>query len=250
MTRRTRNLRTAVLAGWTVAVLLGSSAAQAVTELYVTDIAVTSGYVYGNAVILPVGESVTIGSRFVETVANETRWGIGLSYFGYDDSVIGFDSGAVVANVYSDFCAPAFGCLGGMENWVGTLSPFAQTVAAPSQVGQVSGPTRVRVLSTGAFGGAQTNPANDVGLDGLAGNPNGDAHFRLTFEGLSDGITEIEIGTGDDLGGAIFDELIQPNQAARNATVRIAVPEAGFALGLGVSFGVAITALRASRRRG
>ena len=56
---------------------------------------------------------------------------------------------------------------------------------------------------------------------------------RVTFEAIGDGYTSITIGTGDDLGGIVIDDLTSPSSAT-NAEVRLAVPEPGFAIGVGL----------------
>ena len=217
----------------TVLLFAGSSHA---IEVSVHDLSVSSGSIlYGDLVILPVGETVTIGIRVEDPTA--TAWaGIGLSYYGYDGGLLDFVDGEAVPYLFSNLCfpsgAPTF-CADQLPNLVGGGAPTAgNRVLVENAVFPgvpLSGEPRVRAFFVwqhlGAVAGYVTGP-DDLGLDGVYGG--GDAHARVTFEGLSDGITEITIGTGDDLGGILLQSGgIPVAGGATNARIRLAVPEPG-----------------------
>ena len=73
-----------------------------------------------------------------------------------------------------------------------------------------------------------------------------DPIMRVHFEAIASGYTQVEIGIGDDFGSVVVgsDGLHVPTQ---NATVRLAVPEPGFAAELWTTLAGLITAT--ARRR-
>jgi len=227
---------------------LSATTASAVHTMEITDISVSDGYIYGNAVILPVGETVTIGTRLYDPAATpQDVLGVGLSYYGYDETVLGFDSGDVVDKIYSLFCFPSAGCFNGLDNQLGTpFRPLTESAGYPTMVPLMPGPTRVRVMLAYTISPGAYSAEGDPGLDGIVAND--DAQFRLTFEGLSDGITSIDIGTGDDLGGIIVPASGPPIQISDLPQVRIAVPEIGTTFGLLVG-GVSLLSASYARRR-
>ncbi len=240
----------AILLGIFLSTTTAITTATAAHIVEVTDISVSLLHIYGNAVILPVGETLTIGTRLYDPAPTpQNVIGLGLSYYGYDETVLGFESGDVVDEIYSLFCFPSAGCFNGLTNQLGTpLRPLTESTAYPTMVPLMPGPTRVRVLLAYTISPASYSAEGDPGLDGIVGND--DAQFRLTFEGLSTGITSLDIGTGDDLGGIVVPETGPPLQIADLPQIRIAVPEIGFSFGLcvgGIGLLVASSASYTSR---
>ncbi|MEM9177282.1 MAG: thrombospondin type 3 repeat-containing protein [Myxococcota bacterium] len=209
----------------------------------IVELEVDAGAMYGNSVVLPVGGVLTVGARLVvpETSLIAT---IGLSAFGYDAGRLGFLDGVAVPDVLSVIClegSPGLG-LGGITNQLdpsagsNDLRMLVESPTRPTGPSDPGGAPRVRLLRGWTFAGAASQPADpqpERGLDGICAN--GDPQFRLRFEGLSDGLTEIEIGTGADLADVAANFAGQ-RFLTENAVVRVAVPEprgvAGAALSL------------------
>lgn len=234
-----RTLLAAILL--TTALLLAGSASA--IEVSVHDLSVSAGAVYGDLVLLPVGETVTIGIRVEDSTAS--IWtGFGLSYYGYDAGLLDFVDGEAVPSIFGDTCfaLPTPFCANEMFNFAGNAVGSGNRILEEGAVFPavpLAGTPRVRAFFVfehlSSIIGKAGGP-DDRGLDGVLGG--GDAHARVTFEGLSDGITEITIGTGDDLGGILLgpDGVTVPG-GATNARVRLAVPEPSTARMLVVAFG-------------
>ncbi|MEM9175861.1 MAG: hypothetical protein AAGC67_11560 [Myxococcota bacterium] len=207
-------------------------------EVAIHDLTVSGGAVVnGNLVVLPVGETVTIGIRVEDPTAS--AWsGAGLSYYGYDGGLLEFTSGEAVATIFSDGCIvlPTFAfCSDEMINYAGVgVSAAGNRILEEGVVFPavpLVGTPRVRAFAAFRHLGSvvgKTGGPDDYGLDGVFGG--GDAHARVTFEGLADGVTELTIGTGDDLGGILIDiDAFPVPGGATNARLLFAVPEPGTA---------------------
>ena len=218
---------------------LNAAPATAVT-LEVTDLSTDLGIVSGEQIYVPVGGTVTIGS-IVTAPPTERVWGLGISYYGYDETLL--SAGTMTANphVFGSVCLAPHE-LGGIQH---LSSPLA---ASPAFFGPHEGRERVRVLSGAllTFGqeGARYSLANSAGIDGVCGG--GDADFRVSFDALAQGTTTITVGTGDDFGGIVWLPDGSTVQAS-NATVRVTVPEPGIAMGLLI--GSSMLVLSDRRRR-
>lgn len=249
MARRHARVRPtlALVLALVLAVVLIPSLGEAVV-VSVADVDVSDGLVYGHAVILPVGETVSVGARVEDPTASD--WiGVGLSYYGYDDTLLGFVDGASVPTIFDATCFPGF-CFGGMENWAGydaggTNRELVETVVFPGV--PLAATPRVRAMQAWTHPNptmGSTGVADEPGLDSAPGGD--DAHMRVRFEGLADGYTTITIGTGDDLGGIVIREPGTIEQAT-NAEIRVAVPEPTSAAAL--LAGATALASAATRRR-
>ena len=218
-----------------MAAMLFAGSAQAI-EVSIEDLSVSGGSVQGDLVLLPLGETLTVDIRLGDPTAS--IWsGLGISYYGYDGALLGFVEGQAVSNIFSTFCflpgTPPT-CLDDLPNYAGSGLPGPNRTLVEDTVFPgvpLVGEPRVRAFfvwqHVSTVVGTDGGP-DDYGLDGVLGG--GDAHASVTFEGLSDGITEITIGTGDDLGGIILGQYGVPvAEGATNARVRLAVPEPGIA---------------------
>jgi len=215
---RVRRARVAVGCGtFAIGWLVASPAASIVID--VSDINVSDGLVYEKLVSVPVGATVTIGVR-ISNPALTTWYGIGLSYYGYDPALLDFVSGDAAATILAT-CIPPSICFGGGTNLVG--GPLVETNVFPTV--PLAGEPRVRsVLFMSDYNPISGSGLLDPGFDGVVGGS--DAQIRVTFEGLAEGVTEVEIGTGDDRGGILLEATGISSQAT-NARVRIVVPEPG-----------------------
>jgi hypothetical protein len=185
-------------------------------EFSVQGISVSSGGAFlGTHALIPVGGSVSIGARIGDLVS-ESILATGASYYGYDSSVVTYVSGSAVDSIFHDTCVPGPGPVGGVANLV--QDPLVETDVGPG--GPLVGTLHVPVLVAASFDPVMI-PVGDAGLDGECGG--GDAQFRLTFEGISEGETTLTIGTGDDADGILI--LSAGIVQATNATVTITVPE-------------------------
>ena len=228
----------------TLAVLCAQHASPAAGILVeVSDIEVSNGLVYGHAVVVPVGETVSIGVR-ISNPTGQAWHGIGLSYYGYDELLLAFVSGDAVHEALYEVCLPPTLCLNGANNLVG--GPLIETSVFPTV--PLAGTPRVRgFVFVSDYRPKSGTGDLDPGLDGVVGA--GDAQIRVTFEALADGLTDVEIGTGDDRGGILL-QYAGVASGAENANVRLAVPETSFAGGLFVGLvAIAISTRRMPRKR-
>ncbi|MCR9094469.1 MAG: hypothetical protein NXI30_09640 [bacterium] len=230
--------------------MLFAASAQAI-EVSIEDLSVSGGSVQGDLVLLPVGETVTVDIRLGDPTASVWS-GFGISYYGYDGARLGFVGGQAVSQIFSNFCffaGPPPTCADDLPNYAGSALPGPNRTLVEDTVFPgvpLVGEPRVRAFfvwqHVSTVVGTDGGP-DDFGLDGVLGG--GDAHASVTFEGLSDGITEITIGTGDDLGGVILGQFGVPvSEGATNARIRLAVPEPGVASALTVGVLASLAGLR------
>jgi hypothetical protein len=185
------------------------------------------GTVTGTDVSIPVGGRVIIGARVADSVS-EPVLGSGASYYGWDPNILSFVAGNAVDSLFHSECVPGSSGVGGVDNLV--PSSLIETVTGLG--GPFPGEPNVRVLVEMSLL-PEMALANDSGLDGVCGG--GDAQFRVTFAGLSEGQSTIVIGTGDDEDGIV----VLPNSVAQasNTTVTVTVvPEPGLAASIASGF--------------
>lgn len=206
--------------------------------LSIHDLSVSNGEIHGSSVSVPTGETVTIGVR-VEDPTGVIWTGLGLSYYGYDGTLIDFVEGQSVSEIFPSTCVgtpPVVFCLDAIPNFAGSASATGPNRALwedtvfPGVPG--AGSPRVRAMMAWqhlSSGRGQSGGTNDTGLDGVF--EGGDAHMRVTFEAVGEGYTTITIGTGDDLGGVVLGAGGTPLPAT-NVEVRLAVPEPNLGAGL------------------
>lgn len=206
--------------------VLSSSISQAIV-LEVTDLSSPGGLIWDGRVFVPPGGTFTIGSRVVGTEGEQVL-GLATSYYGYDDSLIAYDSAQIDANDNTLFGTL---CLGGVAEFGGQASLITPS-ASPAFFGPLEGDERVRVFRAFSSSPIVYSLANSAGIDGVCGG--GDADFRVTFDANAIGETVVTIGTGEDLGSVIILPDASTTQAT-NAEVRVYVPEPAFGLGLGLA---------------
>lgn len=242
--RKTGSVATHLLLGLLAIAALSSlppSTAQAVT-LEVTDLNAPSGLIWDGRVFVPAGGTFSIGSRLTEVAGVQTV-GVGISYYGYDNALMSYNS------VQTDpFGNALFGqvCLTGLGE-LGSMSSLVSAGAFPAFFGSTEGDERVRVFSGYVFAGSATlyNPANAAGINGVCGG--GDADWRVTFNADAIGETTVIIGTGVDRGGIVVRNDGSTEQAT-NAEVRVYVPEPALATGLWIGLATLGLGFRAHRR--
>ena len=209
------------------AVLLAASVGSAATSFDILSTETSLGSPLSG---LQPGETVTISLRITGGV---DVYGLGASAYGYDESVIDFQSGQSVASINHATCIPSFGCFTGLSN-----QPSAQT-HTETAIG-ASG-NRVQIFNGVGLSATAYNPL-DTGLDGVVGG-NG-AQVRITFVATGAGSAVINIGTGyngdgEVLGGGVTNTNI-------NTAVEVTVvPEPGTALLMGLG----LAGLAAAGRR-
>lgn len=142
--------------------------------------------------ILSAGSEFTLGFR-IEGDPEEQIYGLGLSVYGYNESVIGFVSGESVPSIFHGVVIPGLGAFDGLQN--NSPTPLVESAIGASG-------NRVQV-----FGGVDLRPRTfnplDPGLDGVVGG--GDAQVRVTFRATGPGTTNLIVGTrynGDGVVGA------------------------------------------------
>ncbi|MEM9177335.1 MAG: thrombospondin type 3 repeat-containing protein [Myxococcota bacterium] len=203
-------------------------------QIEIRSITVDAGLVYGHSVVLPIGATVTIDSS-VSIPAEAPVVGLGLSYQGFDPALLDFVDGQAASSLLTAVCleqgnGEAFG-FGGLVNRAGQPGAggnraLDETPANPMSPTEPGGAPRVivaRALALAAAPLTNEDPRPEPGLDGICGNE--DPQFRVRFAGIADGFTEIEIGTGADLGDVVVVEATAERAQASNARLRIAVPE-------------------------
>ena len=225
--------------GATCLLMLTTALPSHAVTLEVTDLATDGGIVSGDQLFVPPGGTVTIGSRVVSDPTPVV--GLGLSYYGYDETLITATNVVRQTNLFGPLCLEGIGEISGLSVLPGVPGGG---VVSPAHFGPLEGRERVRVYGGFTFSPATYSAANSAGIDGVCGG--GDADFRVTFDALAEGTTSITIGTGDDKGGIV---ILQDGTTiqATNATVQVTVPEPAFASG--VLLGTAILGfLRRSNR--
>ena len=188
--KRRRRLALAAL----IAIAASFSTANATT---VQISSITGGTITGpNHVELQNGTIVTIGLRIVSD--GDDVFGLGVSAYGYDESILDFEGGIAVASLFHAYCEIGVGCFGGVPNY--HAGPLVET-----SIG--SNPNRVLLVD---FPSAAAMASNllDPGIDGVVGG--GDDQVRISFraDALNHGSTTVIFGSdypGDSLilnGGA------------------------------------------------
>jgi len=174
------------------------------------------------------GSTLTLGIR-IEGDPDEGLYGLGASAYGYDESVIDFQSGQAVTSIFHGVTIPAIGAFDGLANQVGGLPLVESAIGANGN--------RVQI-----FNGVGLQPrgynALDPGLDGVLGGD--DAQIRMTFRMTAPGFTVLRIGTGYGGDGAVYaGAQLRPtveivlNTTAGSSSI-CPVPEPGVALLIGV----------------
>ncbi len=178
------------------------------------------------------GEVVTIGIRLSE---GRDVYGLGASAYGYDESVIDFESGLAVTVINRAIIIPGVDVSGGLANYA--IPPEGGPLAESS-----IGDNGSRVLF---FNGVSLSPTNshrfDIGLDGVFGT--GDDQFRLVFRAIEPGRTVIRIGTGYEGDG----EVGPGGSLDTSANVELAItviPEPGTGLLVGLGLAGLVTGTR------
>ena len=138
------------------------------------------------------GSTFTIGIR-IEGEPDEGLYGLGASAYGYNESVIDFQSGQAVSSIFHGVVIPDIGAFEGLTNQVGGRPLEESSIGANGN--------RVQI-----FNGVGLQPrgynALDPGLDGVLGG--GGAQIRMTFVMVGPGSTVLRIGTGYNGDGAIY----------------------------------------------
>ena len=210
--------RAGLAAVLSLAGLVAPSRQAEAVEFVVDEISVSSGYAAGSNVLIPVGATVTIGSRISDPSASPVL-GVAASYSRWDRNILAFVSGSSVRSLFRSNCPIGTGGTGGFQNLV--PNPLVETRATPG--GAAPGATRVQAIVAFSLSPQAAN-ADDPGLDEQCGA--NDAQMRLTFQGAADGQTTVVIGTGEDLGAIVVGDGGE-NLAATNAAVIVTVPEPG-----------------------
>jgi len=163
-------------------VLVASNSAALATTVTITSI--SGGSVIGtNEIELARNAQVTVGFRL--TNDSDSVYGIGVSAFGYDESLVDFVSGSAVASIFHAYCAIGVGCFGGVSN-------FHEGTLGESSIG--SHGNRVICMDYLSTSAKAAN-ALDPGLDNAIGG--GDDQIGLTFEAsaTNTGTSTITLGT-------------------------------------------------------
>ncbi len=162
--------------------LFASSSAVWATTVTITSI--SGGSVVGtNEIELARNAQVTVGFRL--TSDSDSVYGIGVSAFGYDESLFDFVSGSAVESIFHAYCAIGVGCFGGVSNFHGGS-------LGESEVG--SNGNRVICIDYPSTAATAAN-ALDPGLNSVIGG--GDDQVRLTFEAdaTNTGTSTVTFGT-------------------------------------------------------
>lgn len=147
-----------------------------------------------------IGSLLTLGFR-IESDPGEEVYGLGLSVYGNDGSIIAFDNGQAVASLFHDVVIPGIGAFDGLTNLAGgSLGPPEASANG----------WHVRVMNALDFRPHASHPL-DPGLDGIIGG--GDAQVRVTFRGVGPGVSNLLIGTGYPGDGVIISggQVVQSN---------------------------------------
>jgi len=189
------------------------------------------------------GDTVTISIRLS---GGTGVYGLGLSAYGYNESVIDFTSGTAVSSINHAVCVPSAGCFSGLSNALVAVTPgtFGTGPLGESAIG--SSGNRVLLFNGVGLSATNSNPL-DPGLDGVLGG--GGAQMRLVFTSTGPGSTNIIIGTGyngdgEVLVGGVTDQSV-------NVVIPIGyIPEPGTALLLGLGLAGLASIRSAGLRRG
>jgi len=185
-----RRLRRTALTLVALVLPLLPAAAQAVTLQVI-------GVSGANPAAMSVGETITIDVRVVADA--DAVYGLGVSAYGYDEAVVDYvdGSGLAVASIFHAVAIPPATALIGLDNAIG--NPLLESVIGGND-------PRVWL-----FTGTSLSPANaqplDPGLDGVVGG--GDAQFRVTFQAVAPGATQIVFGTGYEGDAVVLADGVQ-----------------------------------------
>lgn len=237
-THRTR-MAMSLLAALTLFVWMGAGSAHAVT-LTVVD---ADGVNAGTTLYSPTEQRLYVvqGALFevssrITAAASEFMLGVGVSYYAYDDTITAV-SAVATPSLLPSVCISGLGAFGAF----GVFTPVIGTAGFGAREGE----NRVRVAAVSDLTTHQYVAVASIGLNGICGD--GDPDFSVRFDASNLGETPITIGTGDDLGGVIVDNLGATSQATNATLDVIVVPEPAF--GAGLAGGAGLLSAAAARRR-
>lgn len=137
------------------------------------------------------GEEISIGIR-VEADSGENVYGLGLSAYDYNESVVDFVRGSAVPSIFHGVAIPGVGAFNGLSSVI--TGPLSE-----SSLGARG--NRVQL-----FNGIGLTPLNynplDPGLDGVIGG--GGTQFRVVFSVMGAGTSLLRIGTGYPDDGVVY----------------------------------------------
>jgi hypothetical protein len=172
-----------------------------------------------NSATVLLGQQVAVDVTLTN-LSGDTVAGIGVSVYGYDESVADFASGQAVSSYLNTSCTAPGVCSGGLENLRGG-SLFESAIAG-------NGP-RVQIALSATLTPSAGIPGVDQGLDGNAGTP----MFSVLFDAIAPGVTTLFIDTA-----YYGDAIVYPDGSigqAQGSTFTInVIPEPGTALLMGL----------------
>lgn len=190
---------------------------------------------------LAVNDVITVDIRMINN-NNDAIGAIGALAFGFDTSVVQFQSGTAVGKAMATSLLDLGGSgllpQGGIDSNAGTAGapPAASPLATPNR--NLVGAGGNEVLFFNGINAVLPTPTttshlNDVGITGLRISE-GDIHAQLVFAVVGIGSTNIEIGP-DGINGAVILGSGQDIGPAANATLGVTVvPEPGSAILMGL----------------
>ncbi len=192
---------------------------------------------------MAVGETITIDLRAVADA--DVVYGLGVSAYGYDEAVVDYvdGSGETVASLFHALAIPPATALAGLNNAIG--NPLIESILGGN------GP-RVWLFTGTSLTATNAQPL-DPGLDGVVGG--GDAQFRVTFQAVAPGVTQIVMGTGYEGDAVVLSDGAQIQAVTATVAVTVLGPTAVPSLQVILLYGLlpallVLTALVAMRRRG
>ncbi len=176
------------------------------------------------------GSILSLGFR-IEGAPGEAIYGLGVSVYGYNESVVDFVSGSTVPSIFHAVAIPAIGAFNGLGNTL--TNPLGETSIGASG-------NRVLIFNGVGLSSVRYNPL-DPGLDGVIGG--GDAQIRVTFMATGPGVSSLLIGTGYIGDGVVVagGQVIQSNTIQLTLvpgyapSCPIPEPNTGLLLGLGLT---------------
>ncbi len=186
------------------------------------------------------GDFITVGIRLS---GGTNVFGLGASAYGYDESVVDFESGEAVSQINN---AVIIGCVG-----CHVLSSGLYNYLVSRAIGVFSGPlgessigdngNRVLFFNGVGLSATNSNPL-DPGLDNVVGG--GGVQFRLVFRAIDPGRTVIRIGTGYEGDGEVsWGGSVDTSSNVEVAITVVPEPGTGLLVGLGLA-GLATSAAR------